>query len=309
MKKNTIITILILGVGLGVYSWSNYKSLKSDYNLRVQHVDLARLGGMDKAVLWLDNCFSISGYNLHNQLVTMVPEYTYNKGGKTFLQLYFPDSLNRCKHILCYVPLYNRETKKKESFILISAGIDGKLNSNYSRGDTIYDDEYLNKFEFYNLKEYSERKSMEFSIWKYLFGKKDYLVRYYNCIEEGHSMPQTLEYYNYRLHQPEPLNSMSVIASFEKDTIVDNKSTIILKSWMDGYKAFCKMHNPITKKFNTGDTLMISGYLEKTDEKMNFHLTHCTMSNGVASYSFNEILKLSKLDKQELEKREKLIGK
>ena len=176
MKKYKIITILILGIGLGIYSWVNYNSLKLDFNQRTQHVDLARLGGIDKAVNWLDNCFSASGYNLHNQLVTMVPN-DYKRKGEIFLHLFFTDSLNKNQDILLYIPLYNRDTKKKESFILISAGIDGKLNTKYTIGDTIYDDEYLNKFEFYNLKEYIERKSMKFNLWDYYFGNKDYLIR------------------------------------------------------------------------------------------------------------------------------------
>ena len=221
---------------------------------------------------------------------------------------HFPDSLNKCGNILTYVPLYNRKNKKKESFILISAGIDGKLNTEYNVGDTIYDDEYLNKFNFYNTTEYAGRKSLKFDLINYIFGKKDYLVRYYNCINEGHYAPQIIEYYNYRERLPSQNQSISVIAAFDKDTIVGDTSMIVLKSWMDNYKVYCNMHNSAAINFHIGDTLTISGYVQKIDEDRNFHISHCAFTANPAERKAIEILNFSKLGKRELKKRDVILN-
>ncbi len=112
---------------------------------------------------------------------------------------------------LAYYPIYNRNNGKRESFVLLSAGIDGKLNNAIS--DTLYMDTWWTQLHIYNLREvmasvfykqafnilyvrtqregkyiggntngytqqYMKSVSPKFSIFQYFFGKKDYVVRY-----------------------------------------------------------------------------------------------------------------------------------
>jgi len=304
MKKISIVIIALMILG----AFFLHNRIKNDYLKKVQQVDQNRLAGSERDVSWLGNCFPYSDYNLHNQLVTMVPDkYITGRTGKTFLQLFFGDSLNEFGHILLYVPLYSRQTNKKESLVLISAGIDGKLNTQYNVGDTIYDDEYLDTFNFYNVQEYINRESMKFNIWDYLFGKKDYLVRYYNCVDNNDYLPMTLEYEKYRMHPKRIKESISLIAAFEKDTLIDNQRTIVLKSWIDGYRAYCKMHKPIQQKIVRGDTLMISGFLENISEDGAFYMTHSILKEEFPHRSLTDILKSSKLDKRQLLKRNEIL--
>ena len=112
---------------------------------------------------------------------------------------------------LAYYPVYNRNNGKRESFILLSAGIDGKLNNNPT--DTLYMDTWWTQLRIYNLQEVMAKafykqaynqlliKTTEryvyigdniddnayqnivsirpaFSIFQYLWGTKDYVVLY-----------------------------------------------------------------------------------------------------------------------------------
>lgn len=305
MKLYTKITIvLVVIIGVAIYF---FVDIRKDYKVRLNDVNLVRQESRMNTTNWLIDCFGTYDFNLHNQLNTMVPSEWSNKKRRFFLNHFFRDSLNKSGHILQYVPLYNRKNNKKEAFLLISAGIDGKLNVKYTVGDTIYEDEYLEKFDFYNINEYIENKSMEFNIIDYFFCKKDYLVKYINCIENIRIGPMTMEHYNYKMIPPVNKLPLSIVAKYERDSIDDYNRLIVLKSWMDGYNAFCKMHNPIKEKFKVGDSIMISGYLERIDENRNFHLTHCNLFNNTNNQKLSEIIKLSTLRKRELENRNKIL--
>lgn len=296
MKK---IILLLVFITAGYFL---YQNSKANYETKVQKVDHNRLAGMNRDVYWLEMSFSASGYDLDNQMQTMVPEeYKANKTENLFLSSFLSDALNNTNCLLQYIPLYNRHTLKKESAIFLSAGIDGSINNNYSIGDTIYDDEYLSKFQFYNDKLYFEQKSMDFNLWNFWFGSKDYLVRYYNCIEDLNYLPRTLEHHTYSLHPIEKHSPISIIAAYEKDSIIDNKKIIVLKSWDDNYRAFCKIHKPNNIQFNIGDTLMLSGYVDSVDIEYNFHLNYCAFNSQYLTV--NEILDLSKLNERRLNKR------
>ena len=115
------------------------------------------------------------------------------------------------EEVLAYYPIYNRNNGKRESFVLLSAGIDGKMNNNIT--DTLYMDSWWTQLKIYNFQEImantffkqaynrifimtthrfvhigydfdknvsSTIESMrpKFSIFDYLWGKKDYVVMY-----------------------------------------------------------------------------------------------------------------------------------
>lgn len=305
IMKKIVGVLFMLTLGTIFYFW--YQNSKSEYISRFNKVDLLRQG-IHLKISWFSSFFSNSDYNLHDQIISMIPEgFVTHSSVKSFVEYSYRDELNDNGSIFLYVPLYSRQTKKKESFVLISAGIDGKLNAKYTVGDTIYDDEYLNKFNFYNIEEYAERKSVKFNLGSYLFGNKDYLVRYYNCVNDSYNTPMTMEYEKYRMHSKRIKESISLIATFEKDTLINNQNSIILKSWTDGYRAYCKMHKPTQKKNVKGDTLIISGFLEKMDNNGSFCITHCVRKHPENS-SLSEILDFSKLDKRQLMKRKEILN-
>ncbi len=110
---------------------------------------------------------------------------------------------------LAYYPIYNPSTRKRESFIVLSAGIDGELDNLFSEKDSLYIDSWWEKVDLYNLqgffvdkyKSYCKARSTEFlqeyepadcemlvsvaeeltypefSLADYFFGKKDLLLQ------------------------------------------------------------------------------------------------------------------------------------
>ncbi|MCL2041844.1 MAG: hypothetical protein FWG84_07390 [Bacteroidales bacterium] len=86
-----------------------------------------------------------------------------------------------------FFPLYNHQGEQT-SFILLSAGIDGKQNTFLRPTDTLYVDDWHEKLATYNYKEVEMEYHLEypreyqFSMWDYWFGKKDYVVMLgYKC--------------------------------------------------------------------------------------------------------------------------------
>jgi len=293
---------------LGSVYWHHIS--KTDYQGNVKKIDALRFSGFERGVAWIQPSFANSNYNLPDVLAEIINvQYKEKKDREFLMHSFYNDPLNSVGDGLLYLPLYNRLNKKKESFLIISAGIDGKLNSKFTVGDTIYDDDYFNKFDFYNLEEYADRKSMKFNFWYYLFGSKDYLIRYHNCVNDCNIAPMTMEYEKYRMHPHGIKSRICLIAAFEKDTLIDNQRTIVLKSWIDGYRAYCKMHRPIQKKIVRGDTLMIAGFLENISEDGDFYMTHSILKGREEfwNYSFTDLLKDSELDKRQLLKRNEIL--
>lgn len=106
--------------------------------------------------------------------------------------IHFNDLLasNR-NQVLEYYPLYNRKDTIRDAFIIVSTGIDGKLNNKFDLGDTIFKDNYFKKFNFYNYNNSFKNQFVlsndtinnKFNLILYLFGKKDYLVSYIDLPE------------------------------------------------------------------------------------------------------------------------------
>ena len=62
-----------------------------------------------------------------------------------------PFSRDSCE--IQYVPLYDYETKKPVSFILLSAGVDGKMDNKITPSDTLYLNNWWAKLDVYNYEE------------------------------------------------------------------------------------------------------------------------------------------------------------
>ncbi len=113
------------------------------------------------------------------------------------------DPFDREGQLISYIPLYDRNSGKRESFILLSTGPDGRLNANISPQDTVFADCWWEKLPVYNYFEYAlfqdyiqkctilkaadpnrfhdipdpDLKTMMKFNPKYYFGDKDYVIQ------------------------------------------------------------------------------------------------------------------------------------
>lgn len=93
--------------------------------------------------------------------------------------------------LLSYIPVYNPKNLKREGFVMLSAGIDGKLNNIFDvKTDTVFIDNLNDRFKLYNPRSFSEPTSSSilqningFNLYNYFFGKKDCVLEYFNCID------------------------------------------------------------------------------------------------------------------------------
>ncbi len=106
---------------------------------------------------------------------------------KEDIKFLFEDPLSRKKELIKYIPIHNRNNLNREGFVLLSSGIDGKFNHRNLLKDTLYIDNFYEKLNLYNnnfnRKNIIESDTVPFNCWQLLFGSKDYLIQYYNCVE------------------------------------------------------------------------------------------------------------------------------
>lgn len=117
----------------------------------------------------------------------------------------FEDLFAKSGGEISYIPLFDYRTKTPTSFIFLSAGIDGKMNNIISPSDTLYINTWWAELDVYNYGEailvkdqwektydnwslfdeeeykkyYPPYPALEprFSMMKYLFGKKDWIIQ------------------------------------------------------------------------------------------------------------------------------------
>lgn len=95
------------------------------------------------------------------------------------------DPFSRQHKDLLYVPVYSKANKLCEGFLLISAGIDGKIDNQIE--DSVYF-ETVKDLRFYNTLKVAtslsyRRYNVGYKLKDYLFGNKDLLVEYANGID------------------------------------------------------------------------------------------------------------------------------
>jgi len=78
------------------------------------------------------------------------------------------------------LPVYNKKNMKRESYLIVSAGIDGLLNLNISESDTLFQEQIHKSFKFYN--DLHFQKPSRYNVLDRFFGKKDLLIAYFNSL-------------------------------------------------------------------------------------------------------------------------------
>jgi hypothetical protein len=113
------------------------------------------------------------------------PEY------QDYVNKLFVDPLSRkVNGNLQYVPLYNRINLKREGFILLSAGFDGKIDNLIELHDTLYLCDFTKELSLYNpscfykLNDSIFCNNYKVNLLNYFFGQKDFIFLYENFIED-----------------------------------------------------------------------------------------------------------------------------
>jgi len=99
------------------------------------------------------------------------------------LSQYLVDPFSSDLNQITLIPIFNKNSSKWEAVFILSAGVDGKMNYEYTIEDTIFTTDVDNLDLFYNSVD-DLSLSLPFNPIDYYFGKKDLLVSYYNCKDE-----------------------------------------------------------------------------------------------------------------------------
>jgi hypothetical protein len=115
------------------------------------------------------------------------------------------DPFSADSSLYSYLPLYDRMNKKRLGFVLLSAGVDGKVDLINTEGDSLFIDDFENKIAVYNpsgIKKHKKSKDQHidvkvgFSLFDKMTGKKDLIVGYgiaRDYLEENASKIRTLD--------------------------------------------------------------------------------------------------------------------
>ena len=200
---------------------------------------------------------------------------------------YFRDYLSKkSKGTIHYIPLYNQNNFKREAYIILSAGFDGKINNHYDWRDTIFINDFQDKIKMYNQNNFKKFgthnklfNKIDFNILYYFFGRKDYLVEYVNFIDyckDAARVYQTLnleklikgvesDYTDYNI-----ISYKGVVLT---DTLISNERYIIFRH--QDYLIRNKLFDN-TKEVFSGDTLIFIGSFDNFDkENMIIDFIYC----------------------------------
>lgn len=86
----------------------------------------------------------------YEQMVKSIYKSTEETFKEYYLDLLYTDFMSNQKQKLIYYPVYDKTTKKRLSYVILSAGIDGKINNILSENDSLFIDDLSMKLKLYN---------------------------------------------------------------------------------------------------------------------------------------------------------------
>ncbi len=173
-KIISALLLLFLTIVILIDYFTSKKEYMQNYHLMLENLEYNQI--------MADLYDAYSKSNL--ELVKLINELDgFNLNYTQFYRSKFNDFFSSdTGNILQYIPLYDSITNKRESFILISAGYDGKINNSYSSNDTIFEHDLSKKFHFYNKALFNSYylldTTLRFNYINHIFGKKDFIVMY-----------------------------------------------------------------------------------------------------------------------------------
>ncbi|MBN2260675.1 MAG: hypothetical protein JW702_09020 [Clostridiales bacterium] len=172
--------------------------MKTHFNKRISYIRL------DILEINLVSPF-VEFYREHNKLPDSYDDFSGGLVDSTWNKIKHhvtKDYLSKKDTSFIYYPLYNRN-HKKDAYIIVSAGIDGRINNDFNPDDTVYKDNFYKKYSFYN---FTEDKLIQnrfdadtiynkFHLINFLFGKKDYLIYYVDCEQSIYMHSRSIKEY------------------------------------------------------------------------------------------------------------------
>lgn len=176
-KKAILITLSIFVIV--ILSFLSYKKWEQQYNISFSQIEEHRVNSFFNVLL-------VQYFREYYEYPISLDETHPDKLDEEYEAWrlnFFIDFLSHGqKGDILYVPIYDKENKKRIGGAILSAGIDGKLNNKIGVKDTVYAEEFFKKISVYNSKKFSNSmiidppKVSDFSIKDRLFGTKDYLI-------------------------------------------------------------------------------------------------------------------------------------
>lgn len=177
---------------------------------------------------------------------------------------------------LLYIPIYNPINLKRESILLISAGIDGNINNRYQESDTIFTYMVNDIFKLYNNP--IDIETPRYHLFNRLFGKKDFAIMYENLTERYKNIRvfDTIvdfslfinQFDNDRIFNPE-LYKKYLLKLNDKELIKSDSCRLSLKSgdFSMYFKLYdCNDTDYILEKENNYLTCRLDGYNHEKGE-------------------------------------------
>lgn len=185
-SKTTIVLVILfcLIIGLIVFLMFYSKNIKSLYIKNLNEVEYRKNNFLyQDSFLFYFNHESKYPVNIDEAMLIKPDNPDYN----IYLDSQLKDYLNKESALIQYIPVYDKANLRINAFLLVSAGIDGKIDNNITKDDTIFIDDFDKKLNFYNISSIQDSislrpsdKGTKFNIFDYFFGKKDYLISYIN---------------------------------------------------------------------------------------------------------------------------------
>jgi len=200
---------------------------------------------------------------------------------QSFLEQFFMDYLARGDDTLVeYYPIYNRKNKKRESFVLLSAGIDGSHNNVINPEDTLFIDNWTTKIKAYNPETYEKTGDTirnykpNFNIYDYFFGNKDLIIQYVDCVQRfknrvrgtynADELIRWVEEDDVRAIQQKVIKFDAII---QEDSVsnIDNERYLICKQ--GDYIIQISMASNDNQESYIGDSILVIGKVSEIDKK------------------------------------------
>lgn len=120
----------------------------------------------------------------------MLRDSAFSEGSYKYFDIFLNDPFSKdSNEMIKYIPIYNRITKKREEYILLSTGIDGEFNNSTFNLDTLFSDNWKQKIKKYNNYYQSTGDPIgyydfDFSFYNLFWGNKDLLIQHVNCVKQ-----------------------------------------------------------------------------------------------------------------------------
>ncbi len=160
----------------------------------------------------------------------------------------FTDPFSKHSKNLLYIPLYNKNNNLYEGYMLLSAGIDGKINATVE--DTVFMDD-IKRFKLYNPNQIKWNETQDiyefaddFSLYNYFCGKKDLLIGYKDGVKSFILNATSMGIYSpseVYLKYSKLLENNVVLNCAIKARIVENNEKYIILS-DDEFNVHCNMY-------------------------------------------------------------------